>query len=269
MKYLNLACGSIVINSNEWVNCDFSPLNKQIKQVNLLEKLPFQSNSFDLIYSSHFIEHISLDNLKSLLTECNRVLKKNGRIRLVLPDFENIVKEYILNLNNEKILFSQFNIVELIDQCTRKFSGGQLSLWRSRASGNFELSEYIKKRTGLSPNLKSDQEGKFTFNRIKRATPKKLYNKIQLLIYFKLMQLFPKWVKSNHISFVMTGEQHLWMHDFNSILNFLQESGFGLVKKLDAYTSNIQNFPLYPLDLTEDKQPNKGESSMYIEAQKL
>lgn len=76
MKYLNLACGSIVVNSDEWINCDFSPLNKQIKQVNLLEELPFQSNSFDLIYSSHFIEHISFDNLKSFLSECNRILKK-------------------------------------------------------------------------------------------------------------------------------------------------------------------------------------------------
>jgi len=269
MKYLNLACGSIVMDSNEWVNCDFSPLNRQIKQANLLEELPFQSDSFDLIYSSHFIEHLSLDNLKNLLTECNRILKKNGKIRLVLPDFENIVKEYIFNLNNERILLSQFNIVELIDQCTRKFSGGQLSLWRSKASGNLELSEYIKKRTGLSPHRQSDQVGKFTLNRIKRATPKKLYNKIQFVIIFKLMQLFPKWVKSNHFSFVKTGEQHLWMHDFNSIANFLHESGFGLVKKMNAYTSNIPNFPLYPLDLTEEKMANKGESSMYIEAQKL
>ena len=269
MKYLNLACGSIVVNSDEWINCDFSPLNNQIKQVNLLEELPFQSNSFDLIYSSHFIEHISFDNLKSFLSECNRILKKNGTIRLVLPDFENIVKEYISNLNNERIIFSQFNIVELIDQCTRKVSGGQLSLWRSKASDNYELSDYIKKRTGLSSIQKSDQVGKLTFSRIKRITPKKLYNKIELVIYFKLMQLFPKWVKSNHISFVMTGEQHLWMHDFNSITNFLEKSGFGLVQKLDAHTSNTQNFPLYPLDLTEDKVPNKGDSSMYIEAQKL
>lgn len=269
MKNLNLACGYIFILSDQWENCDFSPMNKNIKQVNLLKKLPYKNNTYDSIYCSHFIEHISLDSLTSFLIECARVLKVNGKIRLVLPDLENIVAEYIKNLGSGRIWQSQFNIVELIDQCIRKSSGGQLYKWSLQATKNLEISEYVKKRTGITNSVAKEKKSLSLLKRIRRLTLKKIFKIFQLKLFFSIMSIFPKWFRINHFSQVVTGEQHLWMHDFNSLAFFLKEAGFSSIVKLDAKTSNIDNFPHYPLDLNDNGSPRKGESSMYIEATKF
>lgn len=54
----------------------------------LTEGFPFiEDNSIDLIYSSHFLEHI--DNLDYFLKEINRVLKPGGKKVGVVPHFSN------------------------------------------------------------------------------------------------------------------------------------------------------------------------------------
>ena len=46
---------------------------------------PLPSSSFDYIYTEHMIEHISFDQARIMLCECNRVLKDGGVIRIVTP----------------------------------------------------------------------------------------------------------------------------------------------------------------------------------------
>lgn len=104
---LNFACGDRIHNS--WENIDFSPYNKYIKKVNLLGKLPYKDNSFDVAYSSHFLEHLSYSNAHKILDEINRILKPNGILRIVVPDLENICKAYISLLEN--ITESNKNII--------------------------------------------------------------------------------------------------------------------------------------------------------------
>lgn len=43
------------------------------------------SESFDFIYSEHMIEHISFEDGRNMLEECNRILKPGGVIRIVTP----------------------------------------------------------------------------------------------------------------------------------------------------------------------------------------
>lgn len=57
-------------------------------------KLPFDDNSVDAIYTSHTFEHIFPDRLPFVLSECRRVLKKNGVIRIVVPDIDIALKAY-------------------------------------------------------------------------------------------------------------------------------------------------------------------------------
>jgi predicted SAM-dependent methyltransferase len=265
-KNLNLACGSIFVVSEEWENCDFSPMNKHVKHIDLLARFPYLNETFDSIYCSHFIEHISLDDLCEFFSECLRVLKPNGIIRIVLPDFENIVREYLSNIENGKLQLSQFNIVELIDQCTRKTSGGQLSKWSAGAFGDSALQGYISLRTGILQDSKQTVGQILGFTRMRGITIRKFLYRIQRVLIFKLVSFFPKWFTQNHVSKVATGEQHLWMHDFNSIAEYLSDSGFINILKLDEKTSNITGFPYYPLDLNAAALPRKGNSSMYVEA---
>ncbi len=49
-------------------------------------RLSFRTESVSKIYTSHFLEHVPLEKGKLVLAECYRVLKKEGVMRLVLPD---------------------------------------------------------------------------------------------------------------------------------------------------------------------------------------
>ncbi|GFE58585.1 methyltransferase domain-containing protein [Geobacter sp. AOG1] len=50
------------------------------------DRLPFDDNSLDFIYSEHFFEHLFFDEALSLMQECYRVLKPFGVIRTCVPD---------------------------------------------------------------------------------------------------------------------------------------------------------------------------------------
>ena len=57
--------------------------------------LPFADESFIAVYASHLLEHLHLDDARLLLRECYRVLQPGGAIRLVVPDLQSIVHEYV------------------------------------------------------------------------------------------------------------------------------------------------------------------------------
>lgn len=268
MRYLNLACGDLFIVSEIWENCDFAPHSKNVRQVDLLGKLPYPNDAFDVIYCSHFIEHIHLDKIQNFFFECERVLKSKGTIRIVLPDFENIAREYIKNIDLGYQKLSEFNIVEMIDQCVRIKSGGSLSNWYADAKNNSEMKSYINKRTGYEFRPRDFDDNSFS-KRLKRFTFYKLHFQIQSKLISLVVSLLPRWFSYNHISKTMTGERHLWVHDLSSISKFLQYSGFSNIVRVDAYSSSVPGFPLFPLDLNESGHSRKGDESMYIEAKTL
>jgi predicted SAM-dependent methyltransferase len=61
----------------------------------LKKPLPFKGNTFSCIYASHVLEHLYLVEGQSLLSECKRVLKPGGVLRLVVPDLHSMVVEYM------------------------------------------------------------------------------------------------------------------------------------------------------------------------------
>ena len=75
-KYLNIACGSTFINDDVWTNIDFTSNSPRIKKADILNGMPFKDNEFDVIYSSHFIEHIPKEDVTSFLKDVFRILKQ-------------------------------------------------------------------------------------------------------------------------------------------------------------------------------------------------
>lgn len=47
------------------------------------QPLPFENNTFDFVYSSYALEHISWRNVKSFVKEIYRILKPDGKIAIV------------------------------------------------------------------------------------------------------------------------------------------------------------------------------------------
>ena len=54
----------------------------------------FSDNSAEEIYASHVIEYFDREEIKLVLKEWNRVLKKNGVLRLSVPNFPELIKVY-------------------------------------------------------------------------------------------------------------------------------------------------------------------------------
>tara|TARA_B110000027_G_C16070107_1_gene278618 strand:- start:678 stop:1220 length:543 start_codon:yes stop_codon:yes gene_type:complete len=51
-------------------------------------------NTVDYIYCSHALEYKDYDDVENVLKEWKRVLKKNGLVRIAVPDFDELIKLY-------------------------------------------------------------------------------------------------------------------------------------------------------------------------------
>ncbi len=57
--------------------------------------LPLDDGSCDLIYSSHFFEHLSFADGLALMREAHRVLAEGGRFRMALPALDDLFRAYL------------------------------------------------------------------------------------------------------------------------------------------------------------------------------
>jgi len=73
------------------------PWNPDILLHDVTRSLPFASDSADAVYASHLLEHLHLEEGKSLMKECFRVLKSGGVLRMVVPNLRADLMEYLGN----------------------------------------------------------------------------------------------------------------------------------------------------------------------------
>jgi len=72
--------------------------------INIAKKLPFEDNQFDLIYSSHVIEHIHKNEFKLFLRGSYRILKEDGMNIIAALSLESISKFWYCNDNKDAIM---------------------------------------------------------------------------------------------------------------------------------------------------------------------
>ena len=119
MVKINLGCGPV--GKEDWINIDWGVLAimhkypllktifikaglfpkaynvkwpKNLKLYDCRKDLPFRSGSIDFIYTSHFLEHLRKYEAQKVAKECYRALRKNGLIRIAVPDLELLVRKY-------------------------------------------------------------------------------------------------------------------------------------------------------------------------------
>jgi predicted SAM-dependent methyltransferase len=95
MELLNLGCGEIY--HSDWINIDYSSNSQFVLEYDLTKGIPKGDQSIDVVYHSHVLEHFTKDQAEKFLLECHRVLKPNGVIRIVVPDMQYSIKEYVLD----------------------------------------------------------------------------------------------------------------------------------------------------------------------------
>lgn len=187
-------------------------------------------------------------------------IKEGGVLRIVIPDLENICKEYLRVLSEvreSEVYSAQYDyvIIELIDQMTRTETGGEmLKYWKSK-NADFD---YVKVRTGFPEGyLDSTKEvlsNKFG-DRVSRTIKSWKY-KIPKTQGKKLKELG---------KFTISGEQHKWMYDEYSIRRLLLKNGFGKVEILKAGISKMPD--LVQLEFNLDGSVYKP-NCIYAEAYK-
>lgn len=115
MTLLNIGCGALAPEG--WLNIDASPALRASK-VPLLGRLvrldpehiapnavyrdivagpPLEPRSCDLIFASHVLEHLSLADAHIMLDRVFVALRYGGIFRVIVPDLDAYVRDYILN----------------------------------------------------------------------------------------------------------------------------------------------------------------------------
>lgn len=267
---INIACGDSYLVNPYWLNLDYSPHSGAVKKANLLDKLPIESNSVEVIYSSHFFEHIPRDDVPTFVSECIRILKPGGMVRFVLPDFEELCTSYIKYRHDGVHQKADFLAIEILDQCVRQTPGGELGKFYKKletlSESDEQLNQFLQQRNGHVIQSRVRSEGGPLVRLLKN--PRKILAYLERKYIEVVVALLPSAFRKQNVSLAEVGERHAWLYDFYSIEKILKLNGFKEVQKLDANTTNIPEFPLNPLDVTEDGAPRKGLESMYIEAVK-
>lgn len=96
-KQLNLGSGPRGVEGQGWFNIDGFQDRNVHYLCDFTRRLPFEASTFDLIFTEHVLEHFDFENGQKLLSECNRILKPGGVLRVIVPDGEKILKSYFEN----------------------------------------------------------------------------------------------------------------------------------------------------------------------------
>lgn len=273
VNYLNVGCGDKFHTA--WSNIDMASHSPHVQVHNLLKGFPYGENQFDALYHSQVLEHFPKEKAPDFLRECFRVLKPGGIVRVVVPDLENIVSEYLRHLNENiknptEVSVANYDwiLLEMYDQTVRNRSSGLMGEFLKQPSLPNE--RYIVDRVGQRSLLKSnrgqaDAAGGgpqlLTVDKLKRVTPRRLFSFVSMRLRDKLRS------EASRIgSFRLGGEVHMWMYDRFSLSKLLAEVGFVNAEKVDAYSSAIPDWPAYELDV-------KGgavfdPTSLFMEARK-
>jgi len=136
-------------------------LNKlNIIHYNLCYGLPFKENSINYIFSSHFFEHLNRKEGIKLFEECYKVLRKEGKIRICVPDLNIEARKMEKDL---KIYFKTKDIEILQKYLTINFKNKNYYSFHKRMY-NFEELKIILLNIGFKEIKKLKLgEGDFPF----------------------------------------------------------------------------------------------------------
>lgn len=248
LKLLNLGCGGHF--HPDWTNLDLDPA-PGVQAHNVYDRLPFPKETFDAVYHSDLLEHLSKSYVPLFLLDCWRVLKPGGVLRVAVPDLEVICENYLESLhgtlegNPELAARYDWTVIELIDQLTRHVSGGEMiKYWHQNP---MPAESFVVERVGAD------------IIRAHRRSPG--------------VPLEPSRPSSAELDplavgeFRLGGQVHLWMYDRYSLGNLLKQAGFCEIKPCKFSESEIPNFAFYGLDIAPDDKSRKPDS-LFMEAKK-
>jgi predicted SAM-dependent methyltransferase len=265
MKLLNLGCGTRYHSA--WTNIDFISSGPDVIAHNLRKGIPFDDETFDVVYHSNVIEHFSKEEAPAFIKECYRVLKSNGVLRIAYPDLESLIYQYVKILKDLKSGNTQYTddydwiMLELLDQSVRNYSGGEMLKYFVREKIPNE--QFVVARCGTEAKHLIDYGRKMYFERMdNHMGGGGVISKIKRCLSKMLGEYYLAYKIGR---FRLGGEIHQWLYDSYSITRLLDSIGFKKIVERDAFTSYVENWSNYHLDTEPDGSICKPDSA-YIEA---
>ncbi|HEX7614581.1 MAG TPA: methyltransferase domain-containing protein [Thermoanaerobaculia bacterium] len=142
---LHLGCGDHHLEG--WWNVDLERRGEL--QADLSRSIPVRSGSVDYVHSEDFLEHVDLPQGRRLLSECFRVLRPGGVMRLLTPDLRAIVERVYLERQTRHLTFCRVNLqaegpCEALNMWLRMEGGAHRFVW------DYELLERGLTETGFT-----------------------------------------------------------------------------------------------------------------------
>ena len=112
-------------------------------------------NTVDEIFSRHFFEHLTFEQGRKTLTAWYNILKKNGKVEMIIPDMEHHIKQWLdLNRKTKEVKRSGGNNSTFQKEAIKGFWGGQRGdledTWDIHKSGyDFNLLKELLEQHGF------------------------------------------------------------------------------------------------------------------------
>ena len=114
IRKLHIGCGDHILDG--WLNADLLPQSATILHLDTTKPFPFGNEKFHYIFSEHLIEHLSYPQGLHMLSECYRVLRGDGKIRISTPNLA-----FLIDLYKEKKSHLQREYMKWSAEQYRKF----------------------------------------------------------------------------------------------------------------------------------------------------
>ena len=269
--YLNIGCGGTYITDPAWENIDYTSVDGgHVKRMNVLHDLDPSQAQYEAVYCSHFIEHIPLSEVSGFLKRCHSLTAANGLLRIVVPDGEFLLREYLKHKDSGNDALAEFAYVNFLDQCVRQIRGGRLGEFYGEiaSGGRPELVDYATYLNGvleLQGSVVDSNDG--TMEKVRRLlkSPARVIVGLERLYIRVVLSLLPRGYREQNVSFADVGELHHWMYDFDQLSRLLTGAGYSTVSRLTFDTSRRMDGLFLPLD-AHDGAPRKGHHQLFVEA---
>lgn len=260
---VNLGCGNRFNRGKVWVNIDFTSSDPFVKAHNLREGVPLPDGSADLVYCSHLLEHFSKSEAPAFLSECRRVLRKGGVLRVVVPDLEGIATAYLKSLEEVRDgkegaeARHEWMVIELIDQMVREKSGGEMLAYLSQET--IPAEGFILNRLGVeAKRIIENVRSRGVTNKEKGGAGVGRY--LNCLKSLVVPAEKGKDEEAKAAAFRRSGEAHRWMYDCVSLKRLLETAGLTDVVQRNANESYIAGWRKENLDTEPDGSTYKPDS---------
>ena len=123
----------------------------------------------------------------------------------MVPDLEILCSTYLVHRDRGEHAQADFVVLELLDQCVRSESGGELGRFynqlRSAPNANAEAMAFVRQRTGEDLITHASPKRRL------RREPAKLAIKLEGLWIMAVLKLLPKAFRNQNVSLAAVGER--------------------------------------------------------------